>query len=89
MITQQSAAWPVIRYSAGRREIEQPDQLAAEEPLAIRVEGHSVAVVMRTPGYDRELAAGFLLTENLIRAREDIFDIAQCGAEQGHVVNVT
>ncbi len=89
MITRQSAAWPVIRYARGQREIEQPDQLAAEEPLEIRVEGHSIAVVMRTPGHDRELAAGFLVTENLIRSAADIFDITQCGEAEGQVVNVT
>ncbi len=51
------------------------DCLAAEEPLEIRVEGHSVAVVMRTPGEDRELAAGFLVTEGLIYSAEDVIDI--------------
>jgi FdhD protein len=89
MIKEASGTWPVIRYANGRRELERPDQLAAEEPLEIRIEGHSVAVVMRTPGQDRELAAGFLLTENLVRSATDIFDITQCGAEEGQVVNVT
>lgn len=89
MITRQSATWPVIRYAGGRRELEQPDQLAAEAPLEIRIEGHSVAVVMRTPGHDRELAAGFLVTENLVRSAADIFEITHCGAEEGEVVNVT
>ena len=51
------------------------DCLAAEEPLEIRVEGHSVAVVMRTPGEDRELAAGFLVTEGLIHSADDVIDI--------------
>jgi FdhD protein len=89
MIKEASGTWPVIRYANGQRELERPDQLAAEEPLEIRVEGHSVAVVMRTPGLDRELAAGFLLTESLVRSAADIFDITQCGGEEGQVVNVT
>ena len=81
---------PVLRYTAGAGAIARDDRIAAEEPLEIRVEGHSVAVVMRTPGHDRELAAGFLVTENLIHAREDIFDITQCGSSAAdQVVNVT
>lgn len=54
------------------------DRLAAEEPLEIRVEGKSIAVVMRTPGHDDELAAGFLFTESAISSPDDLFEIAQC-----------
>ncbi len=80
----------VLRYVAGAVPKEQPDELAAEEPLELRIEGHSVAVMMRTPGHDRELAAGFLLTENLIRKPADIFDITPCGGtSDDHVLNVT
>jgi FdhD protein len=57
---------------------EEQDEIAAEEPLELRVEGKSVAVVMRTPGADRELAAGFLVTEGIIRSAREIFDITQC-----------
>ncbi len=64
--------------------------MAAEAPLEIRIEGQSVAVVMRTPGYDRELAAGFLVTENLVRSPNDIFEVTSCGnSEEDAVVNVT
>ena len=42
------------------------DQVAVEEPLEIRLDGHPVAVMMRTPGHDEELAAGFLVTEGII-----------------------
>ena len=56
------------------------DVVAAEEPLEIRVQGRSVAVTMRTPGHDRELAAGFLLTEGIIRDRTDVVELLHCRA---------
>jgi FdhD protein len=67
------------------------DHLATESPLEIRVEGRSVAVIMRTPGHDRALCAGFLLTEGLIRSKEDVFEISVCPSSAsagGNVVDV-
>ena len=52
----------VVRMPGGR---EEPDQVAVEEPLEIRIGGEPVAVTMRTPGNDEELALGFCLTEGL------------------------
>jgi len=54
------------------------DAAATEEPLDIRLHGRSFAVVMRTPGQDRALAAGFLLSERIIRSAEDVGAIEHC-----------
>ena len=59
------------------------DAIAVEEPLEIRVGGRSVAVVMRTPGHDRELAAGFLVTEGMVRRREEVLDLVYCRGDGG------
>src|SRR3954449_8072082 len=52
----------VLRLPAGRSE---RDQVAVEEPLEIRINGAPVAVTMRTPGHDEELALGFCLSAGL------------------------
>jgi len=82
----------LTRYEDGRPIGERDDVLAAEEPLEIRVEGRPLAVVMRTPGHDRELAAGFLLTEGVIKSMKDVFDITSCVAPgatgEGNAVDV-
>lgn len=66
-----------------RREIS--DWVVVEEPLEIRVDGSSLAVIMRTPGHDIELAAGFCLTEGVVRSIADLGTIRQCGSEDGQM----
>jgi len=57
-----AAAVDVLRLPAGTTE---PDRVAVEEPVEIRINGRPVAVTMRTPGHDEELALGFCLAEGL------------------------
>lgn len=72
---QQSLEWTqVTEWNEGAVRSVQ-DSLAGEEPLEIRVNGAALSVTMRTPGHDAELAAGFLLTEGMIRSREQIASI--------------
>lgn len=85
---------PIVRVRAGRR-IEASDLTAAEVPLEIRVSGLPFAVVMRTPGADRALVAGFLLAERLVRDVDDLATLEHCtdplpgAATQGdNIVNV-
>jgi FdhD protein len=68
----------VVRLIDQRPATEEPDEVAAEEPLEIRVEGKGIAIVMRTPGHDRELAAGFALTEGIVAEARDIFEMTSC-----------
>jgi FdhD protein len=64
----------VIEWRDGS-ERRRTDYLAAEEPLAITVNGTPLSVTMRTPGHDQELAAGFLLTEGVIDAPQQLIEI--------------
>jgi FdhD protein len=62
------------------------DLLATEEPLGIRVDGTALTMTMRTPGDDVELAAGFLVGEAIVAAREDIAGMKVCdGTTCGHL----
>src|SRR3954471_18744756 len=81
----------VTRVS-GRESARTIDMAAAEEPLDIRLHGRSFAVIMRTPGDDRSLAAGFLLAERVIRSADDLGAVEHCRhpdhREAHHVVDV-
>jgi FdhD protein len=87
-----------IRAFTGAVGKRRTDNVAVEEPLEIRIvagrQRHSLAVTMRTPGNDFELAAGFALSEGIIRERAEIARISYCvgrgnpDAQQYNVVNV-
>ena len=82
----------VVRVRGAARTAES-DRAATEEPLEVRLHGQPFAVIMRTPGADRELAAGFLLAERVIAGADDLGTIVHCtDAAADHpenVVNVT
>lgn len=69
------------------------DYLAVEEPLEIRLQHQSLAVIMRTPGNDLELALGFLLSEGVIKEAGDVVALSNDSDADGlpleNVVNVT
>ena len=56
------------------------DELTIEEPLEIRILDKTVATTMRTPGHDEELAAGFLLSEAIVRTRDEIEKFSRPGS---------
>jgi FdhD protein len=62
----------------GRARAPDIDRAATEEPLEIRLHGRAFAVIMRTPGADRELAAGFLLAERVLKSADDLGTIEYC-----------
>jgi len=77
-ITSETVSTRLLHWEVGAKPKKQSDTLVREEPLEIRVRGKSIAVTMRTPGHDRELAAGFLLTEGIVRQRNEIVELAPC-----------
>src|SRR5438045_1231458 len=74
----ESVATEVLRINSGTGARADFDFIAREEPLEIRVRGRSIAVTMRTPGHDAELAAGFLLSEGILARRDEVIEISPC-----------
>jgi FdhD protein len=68
----------VTRMTVGEPPARQPDVLAGEEPLELRVGGRSLAVTMRTPGSDFDLAAGFLVSEGVITRPGELVAMRYC-----------
>ncbi len=89
----ESAAWqPAIAQPLAGGAV-RVEQVAAEEPLEIRVRGTVLAVLLRTPGRERDLIAGFLLSEGIVRGPEDLGAIEPCSDPEtrtpaAHVWNV-
>jgi FdhD protein len=55
------------------------DELGVEEPLEVRVDGETLAITMRTPGHDEELALGLLFGEGIVGSIEQVGSVAHCG----------
>ena len=67
------------RVTPGAAAPARADVVAVEEPLDIRLAGETIAITMRTPGADHALAAGFLLSEGIIRSVDDLGTLSHCG----------
>jgi FdhD protein len=90
-VTALNRSFDVVRVR-GASHAHAVDRAAIEEPLEVRLHGHAFAVIMRTPGADAELAAGFLLAEGVIGRAVDVATIAHvadASAADGNIVDVT
>jgi FdhD protein len=73
-----SQQWPIYRVYREKQEYID-DRVVLEEPLEIVVNGQSIAILMRMPGNEKELAVGFSITEGHVRQVADILLIHHCG----------
>jgi len=79
----------VWRSVDGRPPAHGTDVVVVEEPLEIRVGGRALSVTMRTPGHDRELALGFLVSERVLTTPADLRDVVQsAGGPAANVIDV-
>ncbi len=69
---------PIWRYRHGQF-TEAPDRVVVEEPLEIRLAGEPFQVLMRLPGWEKELALGFLYTEGIVHKLSEVITIHFCG----------
>ena len=76
----------VVAVSQGARDL-RPETIVVEEPLELRLDDAPLAVTMRTPGHDVELAAGFLVTEGIVSDFRVVNSIAHCD-ETRNVVEI-
>ena len=67
----------VVRYRGQLESVS--DDLVVEEPMEIRMGGEPIAVIMRTPGHDDELALGFAITEGIVSGPGDVAEIRDLG----------
>lgn len=78
----------IVRSTADTAPSRGPDDLAVEDPLVLGLDGDAIATLMRTPGHDIELAAGWLVVESGVRAPEDVATLRACrddGTDRVHI----
>jgi FdhD protein len=77
-MTEPIKEFPMWRWRQGRIEAT-PDAVVVEEPLQIRLGGEPFQVLMRLPGWEKELALGFLVTEGIVRDLSEVIMVHFCG----------
>jgi FdhD protein len=76
-----------VRHLSPEGDSSRADVAVTEEPMEVRIDGEPFAVIMRTPGSDRELTAGFLFAECVVRSAADVVSIERV-ADSRNVLNV-
>jgi FdhD protein len=79
----------IVRMPAGGEPAGTPDDLVVEAPLVLGLGGESIATLMRTPGHDIELAAGWLVVESGVGRAEDIVTLRACREDDTDRVHIT
>jgi FdhD protein len=78
----------IVRLPADAEATAGPDDLAVEDPLVLAMDGAAIATLMRTPGHDIELAAGWLVAESGVRRPADVITLRACrddGTDRVHI----
>ncbi len=79
----------IVRLALGAEPAPAPDYLAVEAPLVLALGGQHIATLMRTPGNDLELAAGWLVVESGVREPDDIATLRACREDDTDRVHIT
>jgi FdhD protein len=74
--------WPIHILKSSSPSIDEETKVIVEEPLNIKINGQTAAVLMRLPGAEKELAVGFCIGEGIIRSFADIYIMHHCGMDQ-------
>ncbi len=79
----------IVKVPVGAEPARVPDDIAVESPLVLGLDGESIATLMRTPGHDIELAAGWLVVESGVRRPHDIVALRACREDDTDRVHIT
>jgi FdhD protein len=79
----------IVRLPEGAERAASPDDLVVEAPLVLGLDGEAIATLMRTPGHDIELAAGWLVVESGVRRADDVETLRQCREDDTDRVHIT
>jgi FdhD protein len=78
----------IVRMPVGAEPASRPDDLVVESPLVLGLDGAAIATLMRTPGHDLELAAGWLVVESGVGHAEDIHTLTACREDDTDRVHI-